>query len=800
MAFEARKARWVVAGLGIVLVAVVLGFVGYAHYRAHAFLQGLPGRLGMNITQETNNVTFSQSYKGKTIFTVHAARQIQHKDGKVTLKDVSVEVYGRGGKQAGDAAGVDKIRGSEFEYDQKHGVLTAVGETFLDLVAPVKPGTEQKGAAQSGAAPKPGSVVHVKTSGLVYLQKERTASTKDEVEFQVDAASGGLQGKAVGASYAVGDDVLVLERQVQMQGTRDGKPVALTAGRAEFDRDDDLVKLETARYTAGTEVVAADHALVRMRDESTPERVDADGHVELSGAGRGKVSAQQLALELNDAGQPKQGSLMGGVLFRNGTAARDEDGAAREVQVRFDGAGRPVHALLTGGVEMHTRAAAQGRSQNESQNAIQERRLRSSVLELALGGGGKQPVFVRGAVASGPDGAVLRAMDVSAKGESAATQVRADTLTGRFTAGPAGKGMQLSGLDGVGRTEIQRASTGKAAARDTSTGDTLHVEFAQDGGGKMQLARARQQGGVRTVHEAQGKTENGRADAALYEAASDTLKMQGNVVLTEPGSELYADQVTSARPTGVSEAEGSVRVGYTDPARPEQEPVHVIAARAISTKATGMTRFTAAAGARVRMWQGGAQVEAPVIDLDRTGKRLIAQGLKDNGVRAVLPGKSDKPDGGGPVRIFASEMEYADAAREVTLQGPVRVESRDGRMTARDATVLLTESGKAGAGGGLLAGRVERMVGTGNVTVEQPGRKATGERLVYTAADGLFVLTGTKAVPPKLDDEARGMVTGASLRFKTGEESVVVTGADGAGSGRVHTETRVRQDDQVGGR
>jgi lipopolysaccharide export system protein LptA len=89
---------------------------------------------------------------------------------------------------------------------------------------------------------------------------------------------------------------------------------------------------------------------------------------------------------------------------------------------------------------------------------------------------------------------------------------------------------------------------------------------------------------------------------------------------------------------------------------------------------------------------------------------------------------------------------------------------------------------------------VDHIVGVGAVEMDQPGRKANGERLVYTASDRTFVLTGTKAAPPKIVDETQGTVTGASLRFRTGDDSVEVQSGDGME--RVHTETRMKQKDR----
>ncbi len=79
-------------------------------------------------------------------------------------------------------------------------------------------------------------------------------------------------------------------------------------------------------------------------------------------------------------------------------------------------------------------------------------------------------------------------------------------------------------------------------------------------------------------------------------------------------------------------------------------------------------------------------------------------------------------------------------------------------------------------GGGLPGGSVEQVVAEGKVRVQQPGRVATGQRLVYTAATGQFVLTGG---PPVVRDSVQGTVTGASLLFRAGDDSVEVSGSAG---------------------
>ncbi len=151
------------------------------------------------------------------------------------------------------------------------------------------------------------------------------------------------------------------------------------------------------------------------------------------------------------------------------------------------------------------------------------------------------------------------------------------------------------------------------------------------------------------------------------------------------------------------------------------------------------------------------------------------------------------------VRVASRELVYSDETRKAEFTGGVEVESRDGNMRGQQVVAYLQPVQKDGVaktpapgGSGFMGGRVERMVVTGHIEMEQPGRRATGEQVVYTASDGMFVLTGTAASLPKVVDGERGTVTGTSLRFHSGDENVVVSnGGDGAGQ-RVRTETRVK--------
>ncbi len=133
-----RMRTLVLAVAALLLVAlVVFLFVdkGKNPFNRH----DLPHRLGMEIQQEANGVTYTQARGGHTLFKIHASKVVELKQGKALLHDVKIELYGRDGRR------VDRIEGSEFEYDQKAGIAKAAGQVEITLM---RPSVDAGGCAQ----------------------------------------------------------------------------------------------------------------------------------------------------------------------------------------------------------------------------------------------------------------------------------------------------------------------------------------------------------------------------------------------------------------------------------------------------------------------------------------------------------------------------------------------------------------------------------------------------------------------------------------------------------------------------
>ena len=874
----ARLRVWLLVGAGL-LVVVIGAYLGHAHWRASRFIKDLPKKLGVDIEQETTGFTYSQSAgaTGKTIYTIHAAKAVRHKDGKMNLHDVGIVLYGQG---QGNEKRVDRIYGNEFEYDQNAGVVRGVGEVHIDLQAPAPADAEKMEYAKGHDAHPEGMdehLIHVKTSELVFVQKLGMAATEQDLEFEYN----GMTGHAHGAEYSSDSGLLILQSAVKMNGVKQGKPVVLTATYAELDRQRQQVLLTHAEYTvvnagggtrvAGTRVTRAGKVHAFLRKDGSVDHASGEDGVSLTDEEGATITAARGEVQLSTTNQPQTGALFGNVRYVSEDSLRQAKAETDEGKADFDKAGLVKHVLMTGAVRVHERTRVgdavrviSGREISR-QELWSERDLVSKSLDLILAAGSDRKAELRQVRADG-DARLTTVNPPAAEAKSGhkgstTTALSGDVLTADFVMREGAT--HVKSVHGVGHTVLHRVSDEGAIA--TSSGETLEAEFRSvvrsDAGGPQalqkktstakvsgmgalagqgtadEIATAVQQGHVVMTNlpvakpGAAGTTSGGEqratADRAAFDGASQQLTLTGTVQMADSESTVWADRVVMEQETGDARADGAVRASYLQPKDSDAknassaEPVHVLAVRGEFKHDAGLAKFyggTGTGGRLARLWQGESQVEAPVLEFEQRERRMVAHGGGQEAgmvvhavfVSAASPAGDGSAKAGGkgnkqvPVRVASHEMKYDDVARRADFTGGVRVDDADGTMRSQQAIVYLkpADSAKVASDSkkaavvqtGFMGGAVDRMVATEGVEVVQPGRRATGEQLVYTASDGMFVMTGLPGNAPKMMDEAQGVITGASLRFHAGDNSVVVSNGPDAGSGqRVRTETRVKQ-------
>lgn len=842
MRWSAEKLRWLSLGGALILAVVVAGFFGLARYSKGRIWRRILERNGVNLTQESNGITWSQSIGGRTVFTVHAARSIPHGNGHWTLRDAVLILYGKDGRN-------DRISGTQFEYDEKAGVLSAVGEVHLDLQAPTTADAKQKGTApaapltfeQAREEPDTPGLIHVRTSGLVYVRKLGVAATKEMTEFSF----GGITCTSRGAEFDSGPSVLRLLAEVRMSGKLHDAPFTLTAARADLDRQADTAELREPQIVSGQRSARAAHALVHMRKDGSLESGDADGSVQLVSATE-RMSAPRMHAVFGAEDRVQRAVFSEGVQFADTSSTRPVSASAQSLDLMMTPGGMLNSAVATGGVTARTQAVAGSRQMRAQRviaafapQAADARRAELRSLHMVGAAEFETSTPPKPAAAQQPT----------------LTRVRADDLTTSF--GSAGsRTPEPQHMIGSGRTELQR--TDAAGNRQISAGDALDVNFAErpGQGEQVEVASAVQTGHV-VVHSwpaaKPGTGANaqvasvGYAQSASFEAAQGTLTLaggdgSGRAEVDSGETQLRAPQILLHQGTADGEASGGVEVSTGG--QNGAVASHVLAERVLLVHSTGLSEFFGSDAHPAQLWQAGSQVLAAKIVLDQQHQTMSARPQAAGGaVNAVFasargesrdPGRLTKPPATSAngaaarkekqaapgdrlgsslpeasrdaVAIRAGAMDYSDMQHQATFSGGVTMINAAGQVTGSHAAAFLQAPPKTeGSGAGQRArdgavnmgGRLERMVVVGDVRVSQPGRSGTGEQLTYTATTNSFVLTGTASEPPRVRDAQRGTVTGTTLVFGAADSSIVVAGTHAAGDQskptRVHTETDIKQ-------
>jgi len=762
-----RLAIVVLAGL---LLLAIAGSFFYGRWRLRHLAQDLPARLGLQIEQSTQGFMLSKTEQGHTLFTLHAARAVEFKSGgRVSLHHVKIDLYNR---QTGIP---DTIAGDDFEFDRHTQVVEAKGEAQIVLhgMAPGKPGE------------KKGQTVRVTTHDLIFNQKTGVAVSTGEVDFQMADSSG----HAVGAVFNSRLGSLLLKSQVVMTTTVQGQPATLNASHAVYDRGSGQVNLWQPRYRSASQSGSAAAATVLLRGTGNPEQLDAHGDVKLISTNGMQVRSPAMQVWLNERSQPRTAHFSGGVEFADDGPAQQLSGTAGTGDVEFDARGRARQVTLDQSVQA-TEQARRGASRFQ-------RTLAANHLVLDLSPSKKGNAQLKEAKASG--NAVLTSISTVPGHPRQQTAIAGQQLNITF----AGKNRPRQ-LDGSGQTRLKMiAANGDL---DSSSGDALHIDFAQGAGHSIRTAV--QSGHVVLRQKASAKnsrTENSTATAerASYIAANDTLTLTGAPTWSDGQLRMAAVRMEVERKAGRMIATGAVQTTLLNGSSAAEDhaadkgsllggrqPAHIISDQATVRQATQTALFSG----RARLWQDGNAIEAPTIELSQKTKTLKAYGpasctdcvLGSFMAGGANAGSFETKQQASVFRVRSQRLVYSDAERKASFLNHVHVVGDGAVLRAQRADIFLSPGNFDAEAKNTRNRRnhpapssVTKMVATGNVRLVEPGRTASGTRLVYAVADGHFVLTGTEEDPPMVAEAGQGTVTGQVLTFAPKEQAIMVSGAPG---------------------
>ncbi len=851
MRWSATRLRWVLLVGVLMLAGVLAGFFGLARYRAGKIWQRILARSGVNLRQETNGFTYSQSSKGRTVFTLHASKATPMGKNKWALHDAVLILYGR------EPGRDDRIYGKEFQYDQDEGVARAVGEVHMDLQAP-EPGGKAPVAGsrpnlsfeqQDETVDDPG-VIHVRTSGVVYLRKMGLAATGEETEFRY----GGITCTSRGAEFDSAQSEVRLLADVRMTGTVRNAPFELHAAHAELNRTANTADLVTPVMSSGERSARAAHALLHLRKDGSLQAAEANGGVEMH-TGTRSIAAPQLTAVFGSDSRAQQARLFTGVRFADTDRARPGQGSAATLQLAWTPEGLLSGVLAEGAVRFTGSAVA---ADGTVQRHLAADRMQADFMPEGGTSGRRSVLHHVHLTGQAQVGSARQPGNGAARQGS--SDISGDDLLATFGPGAQGRAV-IQDLTGAGHTRLEQVADD--GGRQQSTGDTLRVTLApatasgsgagssvgQGVGSAEQVSSAVQTGNVEVISwavpkagampsaKAGGEPEKstGHADRAEYSGAAKTLTLTaspgGRASVQQLQGDVQAAQIVLQQATGDAEATGGVVA--TSLGQNGSPATHVLANRARLLHTAGLTEFFGETGRPAQLWQGGSQVLADKITLDQRQHGMSARPAAPGGlVRAIFATDNAKdtpaptvpklaregatvekphtegtvnntvPDAArSAVRVSAATMDYDDLHHDAVFTGSVRLSGVLGEISADRGTATLhapqSKQDVTTTAGPDLGGSLERMVLLGDVKLSQVGRTGVGQQLTYTAATDSFVLTGAPGKPPRVMGEQGSLVTGATLLFRNSDSTIVVAGTENGpkalGGTRVHTETDLKQ-------
>ena len=735
--------RWFAMGAAAV-VLMVSGAYFYARYRVTNALKEVPGKIGLDIQQSAQGFTISKSDQGHTLFKVQASKAIQYRQGgHAELHDVAITLYGS------DSSRYDQIYGQTFDYDPASGDVASKGEVQIDLQA------NPEGILNPDqSAPKElKNPIHLKTTDLVFNQKSGDAFTKAKVEFRILQANG----SAVGVSYNAKTGVLELKSQVRVLLT--GTTAAtLEADHGVILKDPRLVVLERARLFNATNKSEAQQAKFYLRGDNSLDHVVATGDVQIRTSGRQQAHTRADQAELFLTDDTHNPSLRTAVLTGNVRTEMPGDqpleGEADKAIVDFAGKNvvGKVHALENVRLLQHAKPG--------TQNA-QDMELRSAAMNFFLAGGRRlerAETLEEGQI-------TLRPVAPPAGQQTVIT-------AGKFEANFDDLG-QLASAHGTHGARIVNSTPGQPDR--VSTSDTLDGTFHPGTG----IETIVQQGNVAYV-------DNDRkawAGRARYTPADQMLVLTESPRVVQGGMTTTATTMRMNRATGDAFADGDVKSTYSD-LKPQpggallasSDPIHVTSRSMTAHKSPAVALYSGDA----RLWQNANTVKAPLIEFDREQRSVIAHESSSQRVSTVMV-QTDRNGKVSTALITSGKLTYRDEERRAHFEGGVVAKSQDATITSQVMDVYLKpRSGpEAASKNQTPAGNVklDRIVATGQVVITQPTRRGEGERLVYTADDDKYVLSGGT---PSIFDAERGKITGVSLTFFRSDDRVLVEGTEGS--------------------
>ena len=753
--------RWLVAGV-VVLVAAVGVAYWLSHFREKPELHNVPKQLGIDIQQSSEGFSLFKSEGGHTLYTIRASRAVQFKSGgRAELHNVEIVVYGKTRDR------YDQIYGNQFTYDPQSGDIRAEGEVHIDLQG------NTEGPLKPDQAPPEElkNPIHLTTRSISFNQKTGIARTDDLVEFRSRQATGSFKG----AYYDSHTNQLTLNSEVHIVTT--GEDAAtITGAKGIIQKEPRQAVLEKLRIEQPKRTLTADKGTMLFEPDNTVKHAVVEGNVHIQDRGPSilDVTGPRGDLNMGPSNSVQQAILSGGARFETHGQAVSH-GSAEKFVVDFEGQNQPARLHLIKDARM-----MQEPQPAKSGSAGQPMEIAAEQLDFQLANGNQ----LKTADTVGPGKiTILPAPGGKAAGQSASGSNPTTIATAARFHATFGDNNHMQALHGSPDARIVSTSPGQPPK--VSTSRNLDVSFASDGS----VQKLVQSGSFQYEEPAAKPDTAGRqafAEAATYTPADQILVLTGSPRVIDSGVTTTAEIVRVNRQTGDAWAEQDVKTTYSD-LKPQpsgallatSDPIHVTAHQMTAKQRPSVAHYSG----DVRLWQGANVIRAPKIDFEEDRRSVTAQSDRGHLVSClfVQEGQDGKVT---PVEVTSEKLTYVDEQRRARYSGNVVAKTASGTITAQEIDIYLKSADEQkkiapladkrnspASAAADAPSKIDHMVALGNVVMTEPNRRGVGDRLVYTADDGKYVLTGKS---PSIFDAEHGTVWGDSLTFYSRDDRVLI--------------------------
>lgn len=812
----------IIAIVVFITVAVALG-IYLVKKRIPIDNSPIKNRLDGTIVAIFNNTRYAHETDGQVKFVLTAGVDKAYSNGNHELEQVHLESFGAEGNRS-DTITADQARVSDTanlttldaEFISNVVVQTTEGSTlktnYLHYnheknIVDTKEPVEFDSATLAGKAT--GMTIEI-TDERVHLLKDVDLTVKPESEANKNATSKNNQNVKTDKANAPADDTETLaqkaarkaakrarklERRRQAEALAQAKssgnkanaaangkatngkadanqasagkptnalqvaklPVRIRSDSALFEKQDHRVAFNNSVIiTQGSDEMRANNMLGLLTDENKFERIEARGNAYLKQTDKAEIKSKDMDFFF-DAQRLTRALATGEAYIRSlgSEAVKEAHAATMEALFAPTESGSAINTITATGnanLQMHP-----PKPKDEKANPT-ERELTANQVVMNFYPDGRYLAF-----AQANENAVMRVTPVRAEKGADKKTIHAPQMTADFFA----EDNRLKTFNATGGVKVEiEATVAKAHPLRVTTSKILTADFLSD---SQDVETLVQQGDFK-YNEGD---RNAVAEAATYKGQTEFLMLRGKrPMVWDAKARTQADEIDYDHVKDESHARGDVRTTYysrettgdATPFKNTKSPVFITADKGEARNADGIAVYTGNA----RGWQDDNFVKADRLELYQKDKRMVAIGKVESALYQVKQATQQSKNEVVPGSATADRMTYSDADRIVHYDGSVKARQGTDNIEASVIDVHLMKE----------TNEVERLIAEGNVALAQPGRRGTGDKLVYTSEDGRAVLAGKNA---RVEDAEKGTTIGAQLTFYSRDDKVVVDNQQGTG-------------------